>query len=76
MEWYVNFPSLPGNFQLNEEKTRSDPDTFLVFPLMTPDQMRSQLGLLLEVSQYIPGLPKQNEEQTRNATRNLLVPMD
>ena len=61
---------------MNEEQTRSDPDTFLVFLLMTTDQLRSQLGVFLEVSQYIPGLPKQNEEQTRNATRNLLVPMD
>ena len=43
---------------------------------MTLDQMRSQLGVLLEVSQYTPGLPKQNEEQTRNATGNLLVPID
>ena len=61
---------------MKEEKTGSDPDTFLVFPLMTQNQMTSQLRVLLEVSQYTTGLPKQNEEQTRNATGTLLVPMD
>ena len=54
----------------------SDPETFLVFPLMTPDQMSSQLGVLLEVSQYTLWLSRQNEELTRNATKNLLVPID
>ena len=70
------FHTLPRNFQLNEEQTRSGPDTFLVFPLVTPDQMRSQLGVLLEVSQYTLWLSRQNEEPTRNATKNLLVPID
>ena len=61
---------------MNEEETRNDADTFLVFPLMTQDQMTSQLGVLLEVSQYTPRFPSQNKELTRNATKNLLVPSD
>ena len=36
---------------------------------MTPDQMRSQLGEHLEVSQYTPRFPSQIEELTRNATK-------
>ena len=54
---------------MNEEETRSNPETFLVFPLMTPDQMRSQLGDLLEVSQYTPRFPSQIEELTGDATK-------
>ena len=50
------------------------------FPSFPPDdtrsKMRSQLGVLLEVFQYKLWLSRQNEELTRNATKNLLVPMD